>query len=487
MRLRAFLDEGGLVYRKLGQYLAMRFDLLPAEICTQLDRLFEGAEPMPFPEVLHRIDAELQRPWQQCFSYIDPHPLGSASVAQVHPALSLRGERLALKVQRSHIQRQLESDTRIMRMLAKSADFLSLTGPISVDELVSEFLQFTQRELDFVAEGVAAERLQQGMSPHGYVPRIYWEFTTPRLLTMELIEGESFLSICNLHESGRTREIGAISRKTLTQVVHDLADEVFRQLFLTGFFHGDPHPGNVLLRKDGRFVFLDFGIFGDLTLEQRRDFSGFVENLAFGRFRESAHSYSRLCILGSDTAMDEWIYDVSRALAAWSDGVRDPEAPLEQRHMGGLQGRIASAMRRHDVRTRPNQLLVWRALVMLDTTTLRLPVDFQLLEVLTSFFARTRGNPRTLAGKLAHEWVSEAPEIARRALPASRRLLGVAPEARPRVEISAALTGRRRSRFVANTTAAAAALVLLMSMPHHGAAMAVSVVSLILTAGTLRK
>jgi ubiquinone biosynthesis protein len=412
--LRQFLDRGGLIYRKLGQYLAMRTDLLPPEVCQELDLLFEAVTPMTADEVVRLIEAELGRPLRACFAKFDPRPVGSASVAQVHRATSLDGQDLAVKVQRSGIQKQFLADVRVMRAVARFLDVFRVTGVLSLSELFDEFAGFTGRELDFEHEGRAADRLREGMSRQGHVPFVRWDLTTPRLLSMEFVEGETFHTLCVLSETGRTDELARIlDGIDLQKVVGHLADQCFHQLFVTGLFHGDPHPANAILRKDGSFVFLDCGIYGELTPDHRRNFSSFVENLASGRFYESAQYYTRLCRITASTDVDAWMTDVAAALAEWQRGLSDPDAPIERRHMGRLQGNVAVAMRKHNVLTLPNQLLVWRALVLLDTTTLRLPIRFDVLGAMVSFFRRTRGDLVEILYRTCENWRAEVPRLGR--------------------------------------------------------------------------
>jgi ubiquinone biosynthesis protein len=311
-----------------------------------------------------------------------------------------------------------------MRAVAQMLDFLRLTGVLSLRELFDEFARFTASELDFEHEGRTADRLRRGMSRYGHVPFTRWDLTTSRVLTMEFVKGETFLTLCVLSETGHKDELNRIlDGIDFRAVVERLADECFHQLFVTGLFHGDPHPANAILQRDGTFVFIDCGISGELTPDHRDNFRSFVESLAFGRFYESALCYSRLCRMTASTDVDAWISDVAAALAEWRASLGDPQAPIERRHMGRLQGNVAAAMRKHNVLTLPNQLLVWRALVLLDTTTLRLPIAFDLLGAMVSFFKRTRGDLLGVLGRARANWQAEAPRLDRGLLSPSRQLL----------------------------------------------------------------
>jgi ubiquinone biosynthesis protein len=480
VKLRLFLDRSGLIYRKIGQYLAMRNDILPPSICEQLDLLFENATPMPYEEVRRQLEAELGRPIEESFAWFDAQPLGSASVAQVHRATAHDGQDLAVKIQRTGIQEQFAADVRLFRKAATLCDFLRLAGSLSIRDFLGEFARFTSCEMDFELEGRSAERLRHTMSPYGDVPAVRWDLTTRRVLTMQYVPGDTFLTICKLGESEEdfSQRYPGVD---LHQTVSHLADECYRQLFTSGFFHGDPHPGNVVLRKDGTFVFLDCGITGDLSLDHKRDFRGYVENLALGRFSESAAYYTRLCVLTKFTDVDAWMYDVTAALAAWHASLRDPHSSLELRHMGHLQALIASAMRRHNVLARPDQILVWRTLILLDTTTLRLPIHFDVLLALVAFFRREKANLRNILLPF-REWPQEVPALARATLAFTRSSLQPGDPHKPLTALRLRATGSYSGPLSASCLTCALASVVCASLAANSGGATVSSLSLLASA-----
>lgn len=387
MRLRVLLEERGLIYRKLGQYLAMRQDLLPMEICAELDGLFESATPMPFSEVVQIIESEFNAPLKQYFISFEETPIGSASVAQVHRAVASNGEQLAVKIQRGGIRNSFFSEVRNFRRIASVLDFLKITGSLSMTTLFDEFAEFTMRELDFRLEGRTADRLRINLGTYGHVPRIRWDLSSSKILSMEYIEGISLLTIARLNETGHQSEIRRLlPRVDLKEAVSHLAQEFFHQVFDTGFFHGDPHPANILLRRDGSFVLLDCGIFGDLSPQERQLLSRYTETLAEGNYAESARYYEKLCKPTAQTDKYAWRQDLIRLLSEWGTAIRDTDAPLENRHMAVWQGKIAKSLRKHQVRMGHNQLLVWRSLMLLDATALRLPNTINVHSEMLHFF-----------------------------------------------------------------------------------------------------
>lgn len=395
IKLRKFLEERGLVYRKLGQYLALRQDLLPTEICAELDLLFEEIEPMPFAEVQQIVETELGAPLAQLFQTFEATPIGSASVAQVHRAVTVDGERLAVKVQRGGIREEFASEVRNFRRIAHILDFFDLTGSLSLEALFDEFARFTFRELDFRLEAQTADRLRQHIGSYGHVPKIRWDLSTARVLAMEYIDGVTLLHVARLSETGNDEEIERLLPGVdLHETVANLSHEFFSQLFVTGFFHGDPHPANIILRSDGSFVLIDCGIFGELAPQERRLLAKYTEAVSAGKAEEAARYYAKFCSPTYETDQLAWQHDLIQVLGAWHAVLKDPNLPLAIRHMAVWQGEIAKVLRHHHVRTGANQLLVWRALMILDSTALRMPGSFDVHGAMVRFFRRNR--PRVL-------------------------------------------------------------------------------------------
>ena len=166
VRIRLAMEELGMTYLKLGQFLAMRFDLLPIEVCRELNRLFEDVPPMAFEEVRSVVESELQGPLESFFPVFNRESIAAASVAQVHEAQTRTNERVAVKIQRPGIERIFAADMRNLRRIAVLADALNLLGTLSMTEGVDEFANYTRREMDFITEGKTADRLGENITPN---------------------------------------------------------------------------------------------------------------------------------------------------------------------------------------------------------------------------------------------------------------------------------------------------------------------------------
>lgn len=256
VRLRLALEQLGPTFMKLGQLLSVQRDLLPAEIITELEKLQEKAAPFLFAEVKRIVQAELGQPIDRLFSRFEETPMAAASMAQVHHADLHDGTNVVVKVQRPGIEEVIRADLEVMfyfaRLLERHVPGSRIYNPLGV---VQELEQTILRELDFLREADSAERfLDQFKEDRSvFVPRIFWDLSSKRVLTMEHSPGKRISALHPGDYRERLRAADILMRLLLEQI------------FEHGFFHGDPHPGNVFVLDDGRLCYHDFGIIGRLS------------------------------------------------------------------------------------------------------------------------------------------------------------------------------------------------------------------------------
>ena len=393
-RLRLAFEELGITYLKLGQFLTMRFDILPAEVCTELNRLFESVPPMRFEDARAIVEAELKAPLLQVFPRFDPVPIAAASIAQVHIAYTQTNEKVAVKIQRAGSARLLAADMRNLRRIVRVIDALGIVGEFSAQEVANQFATWTERELDFEMEGRTADRLRHNAASYEIIPRIHWPLTTKRVLTMEFIEGVSLAKIGQMIDSGRPDLLAQVlPNLDVERAGRNIAFAVLRQLFVFGFFQGDPHPGNVLVRDDNSVAFVDFGIFGQLTDDQRENLAGFLENLALGNIDWSFRYYARQHAPTADTDLHAFESQAKRILTLWYQTSISPFASAKERHMGRFATWMIDSIRRHRLRTDPDVMLLWRALFVLDASSERLSEYFDMMGQVRAFFLEFRPGP----------------------------------------------------------------------------------------------
>jgi ubiquinone biosynthesis protein len=236
-----------------------------------------------------------------------------------------------------------------------------------------------------------AERVGQDPAPYEVIPKIYWDLTTEKVLTLEFIEGTSLAQIDRLvDEEGLERLAEVHPDMDIDLVLHHLTFASLRQIFEVGLFHGDPHPGNILVLTDNRVGFVDFGIFGELGPHDRDILGGQIENLALGNIDESLRFYVKQLTPTEESDPRGFRQDARSVLAEWYDVSLRSDAPISQRHVGKYMFEMINVSRRHRLLYDMSYLLYWRALNALDSTALRLSDKFDLIEELRSFFEELR-------------------------------------------------------------------------------------------------
>jgi ubiquinone biosynthesis protein len=472
VRIRLALEQLGTTYLKLGQFMAMRFDLLPMEICNELRRLFEDVAPLPFSIVKEVVETELNGTLDKLFLEFSRHPMAAASIAQVHEARNHNNDRLAVKVQRPRIDIIFEADMRILGRLAAAIDALGSLPGIVVSDIMAEFATYTRREMDFILEGTTAENLRDHATAHEKVPRIHWAMTTRRVLTMEFIEG---LSVGHagrlLQEEGLAAVQARLPNFDPEKALRNLAFASLHQFFGTGFFHADPHPGNILLLADNEIAFVDFGIFGALTEEKRALLTGYSENVAVGNIDQAYQYYAKLSVPTGLTDLAAFKRETKAVLFAWYEASERLDSPLSDRHVGKIVGDITDILRRHFVRIDLDTLLFWRAAIALDSSALTLTDRFDLMSEMRSYFESEHPGivRRVLDVALDGERARAMRDLIVTGPPLGRRMVDelAAQQYSASVSLQEPLAGRRRGRR--ETRAAGLALLSisgLIAMPQ---------------------
>lgn len=283
-RFRLACEKLGPTFVKLGQMLAIRPDVVGEEAAAEFAKLQERAAPVPQSDILKAIDEQLGGDWHRSFRSVTPKPVASASVAQVHRAVTHDGKHIVLKVQRPGIRAEVTRDLHLLALLARLLErYVPAARNYQPMEIVRSFSAWTLRELDFTVEAGHIERFRADFDeePRMHVPAVHWEYTRPGLLALDEMSG------VRLGDAKRLRG-KKVSRKATAVFV---MEAFLRQFFVTGFFHGDPHPGNLLVAPGGGIVLYDFGIMGYLpaTLRYelvsafqaylRRDMEAFVKHV----------------------------------------------------------------------------------------------------------------------------------------------------------------------------------------------------------------
>lgn len=366
-RLRRAFEELGPAFVKLGQLLAGRTRLLPRAYLEELARLHDQVPPVPFAEIVPVISEELPRPPDGGFVRIEETPLGSASVAQVHRAWLPDGAEVVVKVQRPGIERIVRADLEIMARLAELLEHhLEGWQAHRPTAIVAEFARRMEQELDFSAETAAMERFARQFEgdPTVRVPRVFRSLSSRRVLTMERIDGIPAAQRDALDAAGLDR----------AEIARRLADLTLRQIFVHGFFHADPHPGNVHVLPGNVVCFLDFGMTAYLVRETRDALAGLL--VAVARRDERAATHALLLLAGAEL-------DPPRA------GLEADVAEFIHRHFTGavrefvfirLLQHLFRLTARHELALPPEVFTVLKALGQVEHLVRELAPGIELLE-----------------------------------------------------------------------------------------------------------
>jgi ubiquinone biosynthesis protein len=302
-RLRLSLEELGPTFIKLGQILSTRPDIFPADVIDELRKLQDSVPPFPFSEAQAVIESELEERIENIYLEFDPNPVAAASLAQVHRARLCSGKLVAVKVQRPGIEQTIELDISILRDLANFLDHHTPYGKLyNFTLMVQDFEKTIKEELDFTQEGENAERFRQNfIRDKGIeVPIVKWIYTTRRVLTMEFIEGIRIDDCPALEAAG-------INQPNLAR---NLVTSICNQILRDGFFHADPHPGNIQVLLNGAIVFLDLGMVGHLDETRKSMISKFFIGVTTRDSRQVVKALTGLEKMPSQSNLKQFEKDV---------------------------------------------------------------------------------------------------------------------------------------------------------------------------------
>ena len=406
--LRRMLEELGPTFVKAGQILSMRSEILPESFTRELSRLRTDVEPMDRDTVLSALRAEYERPLEELFDAIDDQPLGSASVAQVHKAKLVSGELVAVKIQRPHVQEIMAQDISIMRSLARYASrFMGDEQFIDLTSVVDELWQSFREETDFLVEARSLEEFRRNNADCVYLdcPRPYPALCTRHVVVMDYVEGIPIDNVARLEQAGY--DLGEIGIK--------LVDNYTSQMLDDGFFHADPHPGNLVVR-DGKIIYLDLGIMGRLSSHDRSAMRDMVVAVAEHNSALLADGLLRFSISDvSDVDQAHLLADLDAIIADF--GLAD----LSDLDIGAFMNALVSMAQKNGIELPGTVTMLARSLVTLEGVVDGMLPNTSIVDIIQRHL-RSRTSVDELA---AHE----LKRLSGEALAAAHGLLGAAGEA----------------------------------------------------------
>jgi len=390
VRIRRVMEELGPTFVKLGQVLSTRPFLVPYDLLVELTRLQDAVEPFDFQQVREIVEKELGRSLEEAFAEFDPQPFASASLAQVHRAMTVDGQKVAVKVQRPGIKPLIAADMDILADLARLLErYAPEAQPFDPVGLVAELAKTTRRELDFRAEGRYIQIFGENFSddPTVLVPKVYDELSGSRVLTTEFVEGIKISDKEKLLAAGYD----------IPELVRKGGETVLKQVFEHRFFHADPHPGNLFITPDGRLAAVDFGMVGRLSSRTVDE----LGSLLIAAFAGDTTSVAR-------ELMNMEVVDERVNLRAFEADLTDlfyryRHLPLGKIDMRGIIGDIFNLVHEHKVRLPSDFMLLAKALMTYEEVARALDPEYDMVGALTPYaqrLTRSRFDPARAAKSL---------------------------------------------------------------------------------------
>ncbi|PKV01985.1 ABC1 kinase family protein [Bifidobacterium pseudolongum] len=387
VKMRLMFEALGPTFVKVGQILSMRSEILPQLFCDELAKLRADADPMPYSIVLETLENEYRRPVDEIFAKIDPTPLGSASLAQVHRATLLTGEDVAVKVQRPGVRETMAEDVSIMRSLARGATKIMHNAQVvDFQGVVEELWDTFDEETNFLNEARNLCEFKRFCEHYAYMdcPTPYVDLCTEHVVVMEYIEGIPIAHTRELLDDGYSlKEIGT-----------KLVDNYASQILDAGFFHADPHPGNIEIRG-GKIVLLDLGMTGRLNASTRAA----LKQMLFAVAKQDSAGLADALLRFAGTAINHTDYP---SLLADLDGIIDEfgTVDLADLDLAAFLAQLTQMARRHGIEIPSSVTTVGRALVTLEGLLDKFIPNVNMIQIISKHIAASKTNVESVTDEL---------------------------------------------------------------------------------------
>lgn len=372
VRIRKMMEELGSTYIKLGQVLSMRPDLIPLELCRELEKLQNEAPSFAYEKVKEQIEKELKNPIDKLFSSFSADPVAAASLSQVHLAESKKNEKLAVKVQRPDIEETIRADLDILYVLAQLAEkYIEESRLYNPTAVVDKFKKTILREIDFNIEAKNIDRFRRNFKDDDsvYIFKTIKHLSTKKILTMERLEGIKANNVNEIERIGLNKK----------QVAVNGADAVLKQVFIHGFFHADPHPGNIFVLKDGRIAFLDFGMVGYIDTETRGQLSDILVAIIHRDVKGVIEVFMSMEALERDADAKSLSMDLADFVENYY------EIPLKELRMDHFLPDLINIISQNQIKMPADFFLLSKALITIEGVGRKIHPDFNAVAQVKPF------------------------------------------------------------------------------------------------------
>lgn len=361
-RIKDVLEELGPTYIKLGQMLSTRPDLIGVEIAKELESLRDNTPTTPFNEIKEVIEKELGKPINEIYKEIDEKPLGSASIGQVHKGILLENnEEVAIKVQKPHVRETIESDLKIMKFLSdKIGKYINQTKVYNIPSILTEFERSIFKEIDYHEELINMKNLAHNFRAVHYIhiPAAYSEYCSEKIITMELIKGKEVSEVM-------VHDYPEYNKKLIAKRG---VKSYFKQIMIDGFFHADPHPGNMMIMENNVLCYIDEGMMGILDDDFREELAELILLLLSRNVDNIINQLIYMDILTPAQNTPELKADVNDIMNKYYG------ADLKDMH-GGVQ-QLLKVMIKHNIQLPREFVMIGRGMALIEDTGMKLDPEF---------------------------------------------------------------------------------------------------------------
>jgi ubiquinone biosynthesis protein len=398
VRLRKAMEELGPTFIKIGQILSTRRDLIPDSLADEFAKLQADCPKIPFDRVRAALDDQLKGRTDELYQWIDPEPMAAASMAQVHSAIWKDGSEVVIKLLRPDAADQIEADMEALAFVARlTEDRLAKSG-FSPTEIVEEFREELRRETNLTIEARSTDRMRRSFAddPGIAFPHVYWEATTPGVLTIERVKGRLL---------ART-PYQSIPLETRRQIIANGARAVFRQTLELGFFHADPHPGNIFVHDDGRVTFIDCGMVGKIGLDARTRIAELVFGVATGDARLVMRAAMKMGNVEPDSIDERALLDDVQEVVDQFVG-----KPIAEIDVAAVLDKFYQILREYKVRCPADMVMLIKAMGTIEGVARDLDPDYEIIEAAKPFIFKLvndRYAPKALSKRVLNTLFSYA-------------------------------------------------------------------------------
>lgn len=393
-RIRMAAEELGPTFIKLAQVLSNRPDIIPEALVKEFEKLQDSVPPFAFAEAKVIVERETGKKIEEVFEEFSETPMASASIGQVYKAKLRTGEEVVVKVQRPGVDETIALDLGIIKEAVKRADrYLKKQGVLNAEEVVRVFDRAITKELDYLNEARNIDRFRATYRSRTdfYVPKAYREYSSNKVLIMEFMKGCKITDVKQLKEWGLSP----------ARIVEKGMDIYLSQIFEYGYFHGDPHPGNVLVNEEGTIILLDFGMVGQLMKKDKYAFAGIFIAMSRHDAREMATQMRKLAVEDNITDMRQFVYDLNDMIEDYS------YLDVSESSIQDVIERLQKIMFEYHITVPGGVFLIFRAFAILEGIGKKLHPNFKTYEFIRPYGQRLlteQLKPENLANEAAQRF-----------------------------------------------------------------------------------